>query len=271
MLIVSDLRDQAIEAALKQDWQEALRINKSILQTTPDDIETKNRLAKSYCELGNILKAKKTYEEVLKIDAYNQIALKNVKLLSKINGTSSLRKTNGEYPNGNGSRNGHTNGQTHENGNGHKLNFNIFLSEPGKTKLINLVHLATPRILSSLSSGDKIELVIKRHCIQLVNLDGEYVGALPDDIGHFIITLTSGGNKYEAYVKNITANSLWIILWEKFRAKKFINQPSFIDGKSGYIPYIRQELIKKDPLDFSLDESGEVLEQGEVEQQDNLS
>lgn len=244
---LSGLIDKAIKAALNQNWEEALRINLEIAKTAPQDIETKNRLAKAYCELGDLDKSKKLYEDVLKLDPYNQIAAKNAKLLARVNG-----KGNGVKPNGAG------------NGNG-KIDFNIFLSEPGKTKLINLVHLATPQVLSKLSAGDRLEFVIKRHCVQLTTEEKEYVGAFPDDIAHLLLSFVKGGNKYEAYVKKITANSLWIILWEKFRAKRFVNQPSFLDsGKVGYIPFVKEETLKKEPLDMSIDE-GQNDAQEEIE------
>lgn len=243
----ANIKERAIKAALTQNWQEALRLNHSILEVTPDDVETKNRLAKAYCELGEAEKSVKIYQEVLALDPYNQIASKNAKLLSKVSGKINGKHTNG---NSNGVSNGHTNGSATQT----KVDFNIFLSEPGKTKIINLVHLATPRVLSTLSSGDRLTLVSKRHAIQLIDEEGEYVGALPDDMAHLLIKFITGGNKYEAYVKKITANSLWVILWEKLRAKKFTNQPSFsTNGKVGYIPFVRQESVRTEPLEISLD------------------
>lgn len=244
---LSELKNKAIKAALEQNWEEALRLNLEIAKLVPQDIETKNRLAKAYCELGELDKSKKLYGDVLKLDPYNQIALKNTKLLARVNGKTNGIKTNGS---------GHGNG---------KVDFSIFLSEPGKTKLINLVHLATPQVLSNLSAGNRLEFVIKRHCVQLTTEEKEYIGALPDDVAHLLLSLVRGGNKYEAYVKKITANSLWIILWEKFRAKRFVNQPSFLDsGKMGYIPFVKEEAVKKEPLDMQLEED-QVEEQEEVE------
>lgn len=250
---LSELKNKAINAALEQNWGEALRLNLEIAKTAPHDIETKNRLAKAYCELGKLDMGKNLYNEVLKLDPYNQIAAKNAKLLARVNG-----KGNGVKLNGNGQRNGHGNGLSSQG----KLDFNIFLSEPGKTKIINLVHLASPQVLSKLSAGEKLELVVKRHCIQLTTDGKEYVGALPDDIAHLLLSLVKGGNRYEAYVKKISANSLWIILWETFRAKRFVNQPSFLDsGKIGYIPFVKEETLKKEPLDMSFEEDQPELQE----------
>jgi tetratricopeptide (TPR) repeat protein len=215
---VSSLAQKAIEEALSSNWEGAIAKNQEILLQNPNDLEAKNRLAKAYLESGKIEVAKKLYREVLEIDPYNQIALKNLKRVEGLNGNG------------------------HNKNNNHQLNSAVFLSEPGKTKLVNLVHLATPQSLSSLSPGEQLTLQAKKHTICVLDQDGQYIGALPDDISHLLISLMAGGNLYETYVKKASANCLQVIIWEKYRSKRFISQPSFLpNGKINYYPCPKEE------------------------------
>ncbi len=213
----------AIQAALESDWQEAGKINLKILKTSVDNIEALNRLARAQCCTNQIDKAKKTYEKALSIDPYNIIARKNLDKISKLPNTGT--KTNG-----------HTNGNGHSayaNGNGNTLaNLStVFLYEPGKTKVINLLNLASPSVLAGLNCGEKVLLHTKKHSIGITSQDGVYLGALPDDLSHRLIAYVSGGNKYEAYVKFATTKSLSIFIREVERSEKFTNQPSFQDNR----------------------------------------
>ena len=66
----------AIQAALSQNWKEAIRLNLAILKQTKHDIDALSRLAYAYLKSGSIKEAKKTYEKVLSLDQYNKIAEK---------------------------------------------------------------------------------------------------------------------------------------------------------------------------------------------------
>src|SRR3989339_1592507 len=101
------LTQKAINLALKCDWSEAIKTNLKILKINPSDIDTLNRLSRSYYENGDLTKAKKTSLNVLKIDSTNNIALKAVKKYKQ----SKVKKIN------------HTK----------NIDTSIFIEEPGKT------------------------------------------------------------------------------------------------------------------------------------------
>ena len=213
----------AINAAIENDWKCAIDLNKKILNSNPQDLDAQNRLGRAYLETGNLDKAKKTYQKVLKIDPYNVIAQKNLKRLAKVKGNCKSHANN--RPNGN-----------------HLFDNHVFLAEPGKTKLISLVKLTTPTVLSSLCCGDEVFLNPKKHSVSVFDVAGQYLGALPDDLSHQIISLLAGGNKYQAYVKKIASNALQVFIREVFRSKKFANQPSFWETCNiNVIPSTRQE------------------------------
>lgn len=197
----------AIEAALTSNWAQAAKINSRILQIFKDNIETLNRLAFAQTCMGEILKAQKTYKKVLELDPYNLIAKKNQQKIQKLENNQNGKIT----PTQNLS--------------------SVFLYEPGKTKIINLLNLAPPAILASLNCGDKLQVYPKKHSIAITMQDGSYLGALPDDLSHRLLAYINGGNKYEVYVKFATTKSLTVFIREIERAPKFINQPSFQENR----------------------------------------
>ena len=75
------LKNQAIQTALEGNWQEAIAINKSLVQENPEDMDALNRLALAYTIMGKLKEAKSTYQKVLDLDPLNPIALRNLKKL----------------------------------------------------------------------------------------------------------------------------------------------------------------------------------------------
>lgn len=206
------LAQSAITAALTSNWQEAVKINEKILHQKKDNVEALNRLGRAYLCLGEIAKASKTYKKVIEVDPYNIIALKNIERLSRTDGyTKPMGITN------------------------HVNLSHVFLYEPGKTKLVNLLNLAPPSILATLNCGDQVLINPKNHSVTVTDDSGTYLGAFPDDLAHRVLSLISGGNEYEAYVKSAGLKSLTIFIRETQRSAKFANQPSFQTQNSNYI------------------------------------
>ena len=193
------LKSQAIQTALVGDWHSAINWNNQILDTNPDDIDALNRLAFAHASLGEIKEAKSLYEKVLELDMQNPIASKNIKRLA-VNKT--IKPTT-------------------------QLN-NLFIEEPGKTKVIELLNLAEKKVISLLRSGEKINLTIKRNKIFAVDDTNQYIGMLSDDICQRLIKFMSDGNQYDAYIRTVENNRISIFVREIKRIKKFSNQPSFV-------------------------------------------
>lgn len=209
----------AINAAIDSNWEEAIKINQKILSINSDNVEALNRLGKAQLYMGRKDKAQNTYKQVLKIDPYNIIARKNFEKISKSGGVL---------------KNGTANGNGKDNHSQVNLS-TVFLFEPGKTKIVNLINLAPPAVLASLNCADRTNLAPKKHFIHITSNDGVYLGALPDDLAHKLIALISAGNQYEAYVKCVTTKILTVLIRETYRSEKFANQPSFVDSRNLYI------------------------------------
>jgi len=205
------LSQLAIDAALDSRWEEALKLNRKIIKVDPQNVDALARLARVYMEQGRLNLAKKYYLEVVKIDPYNPIALKNLKIIKSF-------KVNGQ-----------TNGVIHLNHLG-KLSASLFLQEPGKTKIVNLLHVAEPQKLSQTYCGMPVDLTIKHRKITIVDAQKNYLGVLPDDISYLLLRLLKGGNKYALFIKAIKVNGLAVLIKETFRSKRFKNQSSFLEN-----------------------------------------
>lgn len=151
------------------------------------------------------------FEKTLELDSYNQIAAKFLKRIE------TFSKKGVKVP-------------TERTFTPIKLSSDIFLEEPGKTKVIGLLKVAEPQKLSLLSAGGGVNLVPKNRTIAVTDQYGEYLGILPDDLSRHLIRLIHGGNKYQAIVRTVKINGLTILIREVYRCPRFRNQPSFLEG-----------------------------------------
>lgn len=212
----SDLTSQAVSAALNNNWHEAIKLNLTLLKEDPKNVEALNRLARAYKEAGNLQLALKTYRKVLTFDRFNPIAQKNLKLLESL--PRSFKKQENSF---------------HSN----HCSLQMFLEEPGKTKVVNLVNLAPTSILLHLCCGNQTNLLIRRHSVAVTDGNGAYLGALPDDLSTKLIKRISAGNRYETFIKTVSKNCLAVFVREIYRSAKFKNQPTFPGaGGENYSP-----------------------------------
>ncbi len=215
----TDLAQKAIDEALKGSWKEASKTNLQILKVNPQDIDALNRLARSYAELGEFGKAKKTAEKVIKIDPFNSIATKALnrwKVVKK--GTVINSGTTGPE---------------------------IFLEEPGKTKQISLLYLGDSKLIAKLDAGDKVKISSHTHRVSVLTQDDKYIGRLPDDLAARLRKLIKLGNQYEAFIKSTDPNDVKIFIRETYRSPDLTNIPSFPAEKIEYISFTPPELVRK--------------------------
>ncbi len=202
---MTPLKAQAIQTALMGDWENAILLNQSLLEENPNDIDTLNRLAYALASVGNIQEAKAIYQKVLDLDTQNPIALRNLKRLNSYNSSHNNSRTHVFYPN----------------------LTNLFIEEPGKTKVLDLLNVADKKVLTLLRSGEPLILCIKRMKIFMLDQNKQYIGMLPDDVGRRLIRFIKGGNQYDAYIKSVDNNKVTIFIREVKRVARFKNQPSF--------------------------------------------
>ena len=85
------LSQKAINLARDGRWQEALAVNKKIVNEGHAEADDYNRLGKAYLELNEFDKAKESYKRTLELDPGNVIARRNLKQL-ELRRTATLSK-----------------------------------------------------------------------------------------------------------------------------------------------------------------------------------
>jgi len=225
------LAQKAISCALQGNWEEAIKINLEILESSPQDVDSLNRLAKAYAEIGEIDEAKKTAQKVLKIDPVNPIASRSLpKWESMKNGDVQSRKFSSPES---------------------------FLEDPGKTKILNLVNPGDDQVIASLDSGDIVKLLPHPHSIAVVTDNNKYIGKLPDDLAARLRNLIKAGNKYLVLIKSVEGKVITVFMRETERSESSPQVQSFPGEKLDYVSFTPPELIHKDiPM---MDNGGEEI------------
>lgn len=239
-LLLMTLKNQAIQTALQGNWHDAIAMNKSLIADDPQDIDALNRLALAYTITGKVKEAKSTYQKVVRIDPLNPIALRNLKKIKEKKFNSS----------GSAFKNACIN--------------NKFLEEPGKTKVVELVNIAQPKVVEALRTGQSLELSIKR--LKIFALDQQqYIGVLPDDIARRLIKFIKGGCKYEAYIKSSTQHKVTVFIKEVKKTTRFKDQQSFTSITDSPLVLERAEKVRNHPDDLSEKEEEEEYSEEEHE------
>jgi len=197
----SELAQKAVASALVGNWGEAIKINKKLLEDDPDDPEVLNRLAKALFESGEIQKAKRICQKVIKIDHLNSIAIKNI---TKWKGLENTKKT---FSRGSQSTS--------------------FIEEPGKTKMVSLLYPGDIRVIAKLNAGDEVFLSPHCHRVSVTNAERKYLGRLPDDLAARLRQFIKHGNCYQVFVKSIDGKNTKVFIREVVRAKSLANYVSF--------------------------------------------
>lgn len=210
----SPTAEAAIAAALSHNWKKAIRVNTLLLNADKTSIAALNRLGYAYTQNGQLKLAKTMFEKVLKLDPYNQIALKHTKNLgvakNKLLASAPI----------------------------HHISPLSFLEEPGVTKIVAAINLAPAQTIATLTPGMEVTLKPRNHCVEVRLAPNTYIAVLPDDISFKLLRLIASGNRYRAIIKGVDKKSLTLMLREISRGKKFANQPSFTSPSPSISPGI---------------------------------
>jgi tetratricopeptide (TPR) repeat protein len=196
---------QAILFAMEGRWQEAVEINKGIIEHFPNDVDAHNRLGKAYMELNDYTKAKESYSKALQLDQYNSIAKKNLQRLSQLTEVAPVSKES----------------------NAEKAEPHLFIEEIGKAGVVNLSQTASRETLLKMMAGDKVILEPKGTSLAVETVRGDYLGLVPAKQGQRLAKLMEGGNKYTAAVVSSDEKSISVIIREIYQDPSQIDQVSF--------------------------------------------
>lgn len=260
------LPEKAIALAMQNRWSEAADVNRKIIELYPNDADAYNRLGKALLEMGRYRDALATYKKAIELDPNNIIAKKNVERLAHL---AAQEPANGKGTSKQAAKT--------TDGEGERINPNIFIEETGKTGLTSLMKLGEPAVLLKLTAGDRVDLRVNGAALEVYDENGQYVGAVEPKLAKRLMALLEGGNRYSGAVTTVSEKAITIIIRENYQHPsqrgKFSFPPKALPAGT-YRPYMREGALRygmeedeegffdfdSDDADVDADEAEEELE-----------
>ena len=225
--------EEAVQLAVDARWDEAVELNRYIIESFGADEGSQNRLGKALTELGQLENAKTAYDASLSINHMNPVARKNsAKLESLMNAKEALKG-----------------GQV-------KVDLSLFVEEMGKTTTTTL-RAAAPDVCSRVAPGDVAELRIDGDGVEVDTVRGVRLGSLEPKLARRLLKFIQGGNRYQAGVTSCEGSTVKVIVRETYQDPKFAGKPSFPIVRKREVefrPYSRESLVARDTEAFAADD-----------------
>ena len=237
----SQYAEDAVQLAIAGKWDDAVKLNKFIVDNFGADEETQNRLGKALSELGRLKDAKAAYEAALKLNPMNSIAKRNAARINALLHQKEGLKVGGT-----------------------RVDLNLFVEEMGKT-VITTVEGAPPDICSRVAAGDVAELKIEGDGISVETTRGVRLGLLEAKLARRLIKFMNGGNRYQAGITSCEGATVKIIVRETYQDPRFAGKPSFPMKRKREVefrPYTKESLLAREVEVFAEDEEEATLVQG---------
>lgn len=217
--------DEAVQLAAEAQWDEAIELNKFMIETFGPDEACHNRIGKALTELGRLDEAKAAYDRALELNPMNLVARKNAQKLEN------LMKAH------QGVRAGAV-----------KVDMNLFVEEMGKTTTTNL-RSTDDDVCSKVAPGDVAELRVEGDGIEVDTVRGVRIGSLEAKLARRLLKFVQGGNRYQAGVIACDGGVVRVIVREVYQDPTFAGKPSFpITRKRDveFRPYAREALVTRE-------------------------
>jgi tetratricopeptide (TPR) repeat protein len=194
---------EAIDLAMQSKWQEAVEVNREILENFPRDVDASNRLGRAYMELGQLAAATEAYSRTIQNDPYNAIASRNLRRISDMDQEDGEDVDTDEVA-------------PHQ-----------FIEEIGKSGTTSLLELAPKEKRARMVSGDRVFLKVDKSNLIVENRRGEYMGKVEPKYAQRLSRLILGGNQYTATIVTSKADTLSIIIRETYQHPSQAGRLSF--------------------------------------------
>ncbi len=237
----SQYAEDAVQLAIAGKWDDAVKLNKFIIDSFGADEESQNRLGKALSELGKLKDAKSAYEAALKLNPMNSIAKKNAARINTLLHQKEGLKVGGT-----------------------RVDLNLFVEEMGKT-VITTLESSSADICSKVAAGDVAELKIEGDGIVAETSRGVRLGLLEAKLARRLIKFMRGGNRYQAGVTSCDGSSVKLIVRETYQDPRFAGKPSFPMRRKREVefrPYTKESLLAREVEVFTEDEDEEGLVAG---------
>jgi hypothetical protein len=238
----SQYGDEAVQLAIAGKWDEAVKLNRFIIESYGTDEETQNRLGKALSELGKLKDAKAAYEVALKLNPMNSIAKKNAARINALLHQKEGLKVGGT-----------------------RVDLNLFVEEMGKTVITTLDPGPGVDICSKVAAGDVAELRADGDGVAAETSRGVKLGLLEAKLARRLIKFMRGGNRYQAGVTSCEGNTVKLIVRETYQDPHFAGKPSFPMRRKREVefrPYTKESLLAREVEVFAEDEEEETLVAG---------
>ena len=214
--------EEAIQAALESRWQDAVAINRALIDRHGGDDETYNRIGKALTELGEHQPALDAYSQSLQLNPLNVIAQKNVRKLQLL--LDSRAKLGGAKG---------------------AIDVDLFAEEPGKSAL---TVLNPPRsgVVAVVAPGDVVELHLQDGGLQAQTTPGVVLGDVDSKIARRLVPLIGSGNRYTAVVARVEESQIEIIIREALQSTENARKSSFPvsrQRREDFRPYAKDSLL----------------------------
>ncbi len=220
----------AVKLAQEGQWEEAVNVNKNVLNLFPLEPDALNRLGKAYSELGQYTEARQAYSQTLKVSPGNSIARRNLERLE------ALPETPVRLPGG-----------------VDRMDPRLFIEETGKTVVTELINLALQSVLMHIGVGDKVNLHVEGHRLLVRNAAGTEIGQIEPRLTGRLIEFMQGGNRYAAAVLAVEQNQVRLIIREEYQHPSMFGKVSFPAQAGGDRDTVRA-YIKDSMLRYDRDE-----------------
>ncbi len=238
------LEKEAIALAIQGRWEEAVAVNKSIIEKFLTDIGAYNRLGRALTELGEFAQAKEAYSKALELAPNNVIAAKNLTRLASLSDTKATQDS--EH---------------------HKVVPELFVTETGKAGVVNLCNLAPSEVLARMAIGDQVRLRVEGQRLMVENKRDEYLGEVEPEYGLRLIKLIGGGNRYAAAILSVERDGVRVIIREEYQHPSQEGHLSFpVKATKHLLLQAKESLLRHDVIG----EEGEAVKQVEYAEETGL-
>ncbi|MGA2283311.1 MAG: tetratricopeptide repeat protein [Candidatus Dormibacteria bacterium] len=220
--------EEAIQAALESRWQDAVAINRALIDRHGGDDETFNRIGKALTELGEHQPALDAYLQALQLNPLNVIAQKNVRKLQLL--LDSRAKLGGAKG---------------------AIDVDLFAEEPGKSAL-TVLNPPKSGVVVVVAPGDVVELHLQDGGLQAQTTRGVVLGDVDSKVARRLVPLIGSGNRYTAVVARVEESQIEIIIREAFQSAENARKSSFPvsrQKREEFRPYAKDSLLAQRGVD----------------------
>ena len=200
----SELKSEAVTAALAGNWEVAADLNYQASEQAPEDVGTYNRLATALIELGRFGEARTAASNALTRDPDNKIARQHVDRLAQLDGPVA------SAPSTSGSRMALR-----------------FITDSAKSTVTELLNSAPSKVLATVSPGQRLFVRDNGVRMELHTRAGERIGTLEVHIAQRLRKLLSSGNAYDFSVAKLSDVAVAVLVSETHCAPGMSSVVSF--------------------------------------------